>query len=293
VSPDELSRCHARALAAAGRLRLPLRSRVWKGQAGEFQGAGVGSSLDFQDHRTYVPGDDPRHINWAAFARTGQYTMKLYREEVRPVVDVVLDASESMFFDPFKAARSAELFCFAVESARRSGAATTVHLVRGDFTRAVPAELVAAHRWLDEARALPATDPAAAPDLSRIPFRGNAIRVLVSDLLFAGDPEPVIRCLAARQGSPILLVPFLKSEASPEWTGNYEFVDAERKSRHPHRIEPSVLKRYKESYVNHFALWKNATRRHQCRMARVACEPDLQTALFAEAVPSGALETAV
>jgi hypothetical protein len=157
----------------------------------------------------------------------------------------------------------------------------------------VPAELVAAHRWLDEARALPATDPAAAPDLSRIPFRGNAIRVLVSDLLFAGDPEPVIRCLAARQGSPILLVPFLKSEASPEWTGNYEFVDAERKSRHPHRIEPSVLKRYKESYVNHFALWKNAARRHQCRMARVACEPDLQTALFAEAVPSGALETAV
>jgi uncharacterized protein (DUF58 family) len=293
VTTDELSRCHARALTASGRLRLPLRSRVWKGQAGEFQGAGVGSSLDFQDHRTYVPGDDPRHINWAAYARTGQYSMKLYREEVRPVVDVVLDASESMFFDPQKAARSAELFCFAVESARRSGAATSVHLVRGDFTRALPPELVAAHRWLDEARALPATDPAAAPDFSRIPFRGNAIRVLVSDLLFAGDPEPVIRCLAARQGSPLLLVPFLKSEASPEWTGNYEFVDAERKSRHPHRIEPSVLKRYKESYVNHFALWKNAARRHQCRMARVACEPDLQTALFAEAVPSGALETAV
>ena len=39
-------------------------------------------------------------------------------------------------------------------SARRSGAATTVHLVRGDFTRALPAELVAAHRWLDEARAV-------------------------------------------------------------------------------------------------------------------------------------------
>ncbi len=200
MSPDELSRCHARALTAAGRLRLPLRSRVWKGQAGEFQGAGVGSSLDFQDHRTYVPGDDPRHINWAAYARTGQYTMKLYREEVRPVVDVVLDASESMFFDPQKAARSAELFCFAVESARRSGAATTVHLVRGDFTRA-----------------LPATDPAAAPDLSRIPFRGNAIRVLVSDLLFAGDPEPVIRCLAARQGSPILLVPFLQLVGISVW----------------------------------------------------------------------------
>lgn len=291
MTTDDLSRCHARALAAAGRLRLPLRSRVWKGQAGEFQGAGVGSSLDFQDHRTYVPGDDPRHINWQAYARTGQYTMKLYREEVRPVVDVVLDASESMFFDPQKAARVAELFCFAVESARHSGAATAVHLVRGDAVRTIPPEFVAAHRWLDEARALPASDPAAPPDFSRIPFRGNAIRVLVSDLLFPGDPEPALRCLAARQGSPILLVPFLQSEAAPEWTGNYEFVDAERQSRHAHRIEPSVLRRYKESYIHHFALWKNACRRHQCRMARVPSEPDLQTALFAEAVPSGALES--
>lgn len=292
MTQEELSRCHARALAAAGRLRLPLRSRVWKGQAGEFQGAGVGSSLDFQDHRSYVPGDDPRHINWQAFARTGQYTMKLYREEVRPVVDVVLDASESMFFDERKAMRAAELFCFVVESARRSGAATSVHLVRGDSTRPIPAETVAIHRWLDEARAMKSVDPAMPPDFSRIPFRGNAIRVLVSDLLFPGDPDPAIRMLAARQGSPILLVPYLQSEATPEWTGNYEFVDAERKSRHQHRIEPSVLRRYKESYVNHFGLWKNAARRHQCRMARVACEPDLQTSLFAEALPSGALETA-
>ena len=293
MTPDDLSRCHARALAAAGRLRLPLRSRVWKGQAGEFQGAGVGSSLDFQDHRTYVPGDDPRHINWQAYARTGQYTMKLYREEVRPVVDVVLDASESMFFDPQKALRVAELFCFAVESARRSGAATAVHLVRGDSTRPLPPEAVSAHRWLEEARAMKAVDPALPPDFSRIPFRGNAIRVLVSDLLFPGDPDPAIRLLAARQGSPILFVPFLRAEAYPEWAGNYEFVDTERKSRHQHRIEPSVLRRYKESYVTHFGMWKTATRRHQCRMARVACEPDLQTSLFAEALPSGALETAM
>ncbi|WP_052572898.1 DUF58 domain-containing protein [Haloferula sp. BvORR071] len=291
MTRDELSRCHARALAAAGRLRLPLRSRVWKGQAGEFQGAGVGSSLDFQDHRNYVPGDDPRHINWQAYARTGQYTMKLYREEVRPVVDVVLDASESMFFDPKKAERAAELFCFVVESARRSGAATSVHLVRGDAVRPIPSETVAAHRWLDDARSLKGSDPSLPPDLSRIPFRGNAIRVLVSDLLFPGDPDPAIRLLCARQGSPILLVPFLQSEATPEWTGNYEFIDSERNSRHHHRIEPSVLRRYKESYANHFALWKNAARRLQCKMARVACDADLQTSLFAEALPSGALET--
>ena len=107
MNHEELQSCHARATLLAGRLRLPLRGRVWRGQAGEFAGAGVGSSLDFQDHRAYVPGDDPRHINWQAYARTGQYTMKLFREEVRPVVDILRDVSESMFFDPAKAARIA------------------------------------------------------------------------------------------------------------------------------------------------------------------------------------------
>jgi uncharacterized protein (DUF58 family) len=216
--------------------------------------------------------------------------MKLYREDVRPVVDVVFDASESMFFDPQKAARSVELFYFVVESARRSGASVGIHLVRGDATRPLPPEAIASHRWFTDLATMGSKDAAAAPDLSRIQLRGNAIRVFISDLLFPGDPEPAIRLLAARQGSPLLLVPFLKSEANPEWTGNYEFVDAERKSKHQHRVEPSVLKRYKESYVNHFALWKNAVRRHQSRMARVACEPDLDTSLFAEALPSGVLE---
>ena len=75
--PTDLDGCRRRAMVAAARVRLPLRTRVWKGQAGEFLGAGTGSSLDFQDHRTYVPGDDPRHINWQAYARTGHYTMKL------------------------------------------------------------------------------------------------------------------------------------------------------------------------------------------------------------------------
>lgn len=73
-----------RARALADRFSLPLNDRNWRGNPGDYAGIGVGSSLDFQDHRNYLPGDDPRHINWQAFARTGDYTLKLYREEVRP-----------------------------------------------------------------------------------------------------------------------------------------------------------------------------------------------------------------
>lgn len=96
MTSEALKDAYTRSSTCANRLRLPLRSKVWRGGSGDFAGAGTGSSMDFQDHRNYVPGDDPRHINWQAYARTGQYTMKLYREEVRPVIDLICDVSPSM-----------------------------------------------------------------------------------------------------------------------------------------------------------------------------------------------------
>jgi uncharacterized protein (DUF58 family) len=283
--------CHHRALAASSRIRLPLSSRVWKGQAGDFAGAGTGASLDFQDHRLYVPGDDPRHINWQAYARTGSYSMKLYREEVRPIVDLILDVSESMFFDPQKSERACDLFYLCVESSRRSGAALNVHLVNGDATCHVPFDAIVTHQWRDLRNQCATTNPNIAPKIERISLRANAIRVMISDLLFAGEPEPLLRSLQQRQGSGILLVPYLPSEMDPEWTGNYEMVDIETSSRHPHRIEPNTLKRYKEAYVQHFSLWKQASLRQQVVMARVPSVIELQKALHAEAVLLGALET--
>jgi len=288
---DELKTAHTRASVCAEKLRLPLRSRVWKGQAGEFLGAGVGSSLDFQDHRAYVPGDDPRHINWQAYARTGHYTMKLYREEVRPVIDLVMDCSGSMFFEPRKAARSVELFYFLVESASRCGASLRMHLVVGENVRPIPFDAVHNHHWFESGAALQTGDVAAPPDLETIQFRPNAFRVFVSDLLFASDPSTIIRLLGQRHGSPLLFAPFTREEANPDWQGNYEFIDAELGSRHPHRIEPSVLKRFKEAYVNHFSLWKSSSRRYNAILSRVGADLDLEAALHDEAVPAAALET--
>ena len=286
-----LQTAHVTALAAAACLRLPLRSRAWKGQAGEFAGSGSGSSLDFQDHRAYSPGDDPRHINWQAYARTGSYTMKLFREEVRPVVDLVLDASESMFFEERKAARTAELFYLISESCAAAGASLSIHAVRGDGTVPIDPASLRTHQWLETARSFPVTNPAMAPDIAKIPLRANAIRVFLSDLLFPGDPEPILRSLGQRHGSLVIFAPWLEAEVRPDWSGNYEFSDPERQTRHPHRIEPATLRRYLEAYTNHFALWKNSAQRHQAAFARIPAEEELKTALFREAVSARALES--
>ena len=81
---------------AAGGLRLALPRTPMRGRAGERLGSGTGSSLEFQDYRPYVPGDDLRHVDWSAYARSGLLAIRLYREEVAPRVDLVLDVSRSM-----------------------------------------------------------------------------------------------------------------------------------------------------------------------------------------------------
>jgi len=290
MSPAQLKQARIIASACAENISLPLRSRVWKGMAGEFAGAGSGSSLDFQDHRNYVPGDDPRHINCQAYARTGSYTMKLYREEVRPIVDIILDVSDSMFFEESKSIRTAEIFYTIVSSAIQAGAATNIHLIKGPSHKQIPLETVLSDQWFNIGQDLNDAQPNQAPNLEALPLRPNTIRVFISDLLFPGDANPIIRQLTQKQGSLIILSPFSQSEANPEWQGNFEFIDAESGNRHPHRIEPHVLRDYKKTYSKHFSLWYNAALKHQSPMARIPSDIDLMEALQVDAIRTGALE---
>ena len=92
--------------------RLALGERRTRGPAGERLGKGTGASLEFQDRRVYAPGDDVRHLDWAAYARTDQMMVRLYREEVLPTVELLIDGSRSMAVDPDKAQLAADLSVF-------------------------------------------------------------------------------------------------------------------------------------------------------------------------------------
>lgn len=295
MNKDYLAQLSANAAACAERLSLPLKNQVWRGMAGEFQGAGTGSSTDFQDHRSYTPGDDPRHINWQAYARTGQYTMKLYREEVSPVIDIILDASESMFFDVEKSARVAELLYFVTKSARQSGAQTKIFFLKGDEARPLTMESISSHQWYHMCKEYqsPAEKANAPLAINKLRFRPQAIRIFISDLLFEGDPPIHMRQLAANHGKVIILSPYLTKEAQPAWSGNYEFVDAESSSQHSHRIEKYSLDNYIKAYSTHFSAWKNSARKFNAVLSRIHADQkvDILTAMSSDAVKSGAVVT--
>src|SRR5512132_3749660 len=81
---------------AAAAFRLAMPRTPAGGRVGERLGSGTGSSLEFQDYRPYAAGDDLRHVDWAAYARSELLAVRLYREEVVPRIDLVLDSSRSM-----------------------------------------------------------------------------------------------------------------------------------------------------------------------------------------------------
>ncbi len=57
-----------------------------------------GFSVEFAQHREYVPGDDIKHIDWKVYGRTGRFFLKQYEEETNLVCWILLDISESMHY---------------------------------------------------------------------------------------------------------------------------------------------------------------------------------------------------
>src|SRR5690606_14139521 len=95
VVPTDTTETIARILPAD--LRELLRTRVlllqrpvWGRRHGRHRSARAGMGLDFRDHRAYVPGDDPRRLDWRAVARRDRLVLRQTEsEDELPVVLVV------------------------------------------------------------------------------------------------------------------------------------------------------------------------------------------------------------
>ncbi len=57
-----------------------------------------GFSVEFAEHREYVPGDDIKHIDWKVYARSDRYYIKQYEQETNLTASILVDGSESMKF---------------------------------------------------------------------------------------------------------------------------------------------------------------------------------------------------
>ncbi len=85
-------------LARIGNLELVARSVVDGVINGMHRSPYFGASVDFAEHRGYVPGDDIRRVDWKVFARTDRYFVKEFEADSNANFSVLLDVSKSMAF---------------------------------------------------------------------------------------------------------------------------------------------------------------------------------------------------
>jgi len=88
LDPVTLGRVAARTLEPRG--------LVMGNLAGAHKSPMAGFAVEFAGHREYVPGDDPRHIDWRLYFTRDRYFIKQYEMETNFVCHLVLDVSASM-----------------------------------------------------------------------------------------------------------------------------------------------------------------------------------------------------
>ena len=88
VDPEVLNRLAGRGLEPRGLVVGTL--------AGHHKSPLSGFAVEFAGHREYVPGDDPKHIDWRVYFTRDKYFIKQYEMETNLVCHLVLDVSASM-----------------------------------------------------------------------------------------------------------------------------------------------------------------------------------------------------
>ena len=224
-------------------------------------GSGSGSSLEFREHREYQPGDDLRHLDWSAYARSDRLIVKLFREEVQPHVDLLLDGSRSMALaGSAKAGATAGLTAFLTRAAAQAGLTTSVWLAADGCRRLTTAggseqlaDLEFSHRG------------SLRRSLDRVPprWRPRGIRLLLSDLLWDDEPRAVLARLA-RGSSALWVVQLLAAEdvdpAAASRGGFGRLEDAETGEFRDLLLDAAAIGRYRRAFAAHRESWHRACR---------------------------------
>jgi uncharacterized protein (DUF58 family) len=196
-----------------------------------------GFSVQFSEHRRYHPGDDPKSIDWLAYAKTDKYYVKRFEAETNLTGYLVMDLSESMGYTfrqeltkfEYSVCLAASLCYLMILQQDPVGLLTF-----GDKLRAqLPARSRRGHA-ADCLAQLARLKPSGTTDLPgslasvAAMLSHRSLVMIFSDLL--GDPEPTYAALARLRhaGHDVILFHILdEAEVNFPFEGPVEFEDPE------------------------------------------------------------------
>lgn len=159
-----------------------------------------GFSVEFAEHRDYVPGDDLRYVDWKVYGKSDRYYLKQFDEETNFACHLLVDTSESMGY------RSENATWSKLEYAQHAAAALAYLVIRqqdavglATFDEAVgqvlrpastPMHLSQLCSLLEQAT--PQGESAIGPILHELAerFKRRGLVIILSD--FFDDPEAVL-----------------------------------------------------------------------------------------------------
>ena len=174
--------------------RLPMLGSV----SGKHQSPIRGSSLEFAEYRKYVPGDDPRRLDWRAYARNDRHYIKEFEADTNLRMCLVVDTSGSMNFAFDGGMRKLDyarrIAGTLAYIATQQGDAVGLYCAGTEFRKEIPPKRSATHlsAVLDELDGIEAAGETRLADVlhetaARVPQR--ALIIVLSDLFI--EPEVV------------------------------------------------------------------------------------------------------
>jgi uncharacterized protein (DUF58 family) len=246
-----------------------------------------GASLEFAQHRQYVPPDELKYLDWKVFAKTDRYYIKQFQEETNLKGYSIIDTSRSMGYSSAGVTKleyakylSAAITYLMIKQ-RDSAGLITYSDVMKEF---IPARNFRAHMQyvLDKLEVL---EPSGITDFERSfadvgkKIKKRSLLMLFSDLL--EDPEKLIRTLK--------FFPYLKNDLvvfhilDPEeielkQKGLIEYIDLETGAKL--RTRPEVIrKEYRKNMRDFLKNIERGLRSHSIEYHRITTDTTLDQAV--------------
>ena len=224
--------------------RLPMIGSV----SGKHRSPIRGSSLEFAEYRKYVPGDDPRRLDWRAYARNDRHYIKEFEADTNLRMCLIVDTSGSMDFaynGMTKLDYARRIAGTLAYIAAQQGDAVGLYCAGTGLHKEIPPKRSAMHLSvvLDELGAMEASGETGLANLlhetaERVPQR--ALIIILSDLFI--EPEVVRNCLEHlrfRKHDVAVFHLLEQSELELEFDRPMRFVDLE--GGEPVLADPTII----------------------------------------------------
>ena len=219
--------------------RLDLRARfIVEGfLAGLHASPFQGFSVEFSEHRKYVPGDDLKDLDWNIYAKTDRYYIKKFEAETNVTGYLAMDLSASMAYTyrqeltkfEYAICLAAALGYLMIHQQDPVGLVTFDTQIRNALPpRSKRTQLANILALLSNLKPAGQTDIAGCLHQLAAMVRNKGLIMLFSDLLT--DPDPVMKSLhhLRHRGHDIILFHILdEAEAHFPFEGLIEFQEVE------------------------------------------------------------------